>query len=97
MDDDDRFVKDLFARRKAEQAAKLKTAKEEAAQRGKEPFDLDRFETLFTPFKYGRYLPSREERLKDWEARYYTYHPDIMTLEEFAKEMAEQEKWGVFD
>jgi hypothetical protein len=87
----------LFRQDRAYMAAVLEEAKEKAARRGKEPFDLDKLESLWKPFKYGEFLPPREMRQQTWERIYYFDHPEIMTLAEFAAEMQVLDERGAFD
>jgi hypothetical protein len=94
---DTEFAKRLFDHQDAEAAARLNRAREEAAARGKEPFDLDRLEAIWKPFSYGRFFPARETRQEEWENRYYLEHPEIMTLAEFARRMKEYDDKGYFE
>jgi len=92
-----RLLRESIRREEAEDAARLEEAKAEAATRGKEAFELDRFESLWTPFSYGRSKPERDQRVATWEHKYYVQYTDIMTLKDFAEKMAELEKHGAFD
>ncbi|MBV8758097.1 MAG: hypothetical protein JO257_12500 [Deltaproteobacteria bacterium] len=69
-------------RRKHEQAAKerLEAAKTEAKNRGKEPFDLKKLETLVDP---GRMIGATE-RERTYEYMYYVEHPKFSSLQELA-------------
>jgi hypothetical protein len=35
----------------------------------------------------------RDERIKEFESKYYVHFPEIMTLEEFAKKVEELNRW----
>ncbi|HZJ64541.1 MAG TPA: hypothetical protein VFD36_13560 [Kofleriaceae bacterium] len=82
-----------IGRRNAElYARQLAAAKRDAAARGKEPFDLARLETMCDTSSEGRMDPEpvRHER---FEEMYYLHFPDVMTLEDFAREVDELNKW----
>ena len=83
-----------LAEQNARIAKRLAEAKREAAKRGKEPFDLDKFDKIFPPDDDDPWFnPTREQRLEDLEENYYVSHPEVMTLEEFAKLRAELDIW----
>jgi len=82
-----------LARRNAElRAERLAAAKRDAAARGKEPFDLAKLETMCDTSSEGRMAPEavRHER---FEEKYYVDFPAILTLEDFAREVDELNKW----
>lgn len=68
-------------REKAEAA--LAQRKAEAAARGKEPFDLEKLETMADTSTEGRKDPI-EQRRAYYEYKYYVEHPEYMTLRELA-------------
>lgn len=73
-------------------AEALARAKAEAATWGKEPFDLDKLETMCDTTSAGRIDPI-EERQARFEEMYYVRYPSILTLAEFAREVTELNKW----
>jgi hypothetical protein len=81
-----RDLKESIAKRETRE----QEIKREALAAGKEPFDLDRFDELYTGvnsiyYNYKR-TGSREERIKRWERGYYAgLGRDTWTLEEFAE------------
>lgn len=75
---------ELAARRRAERADKLARAKREAAERGKQPFDLDTLEQLYDTHSPGGFQQPRDERELDYEYRYYATYPETMNLAEYA-------------
>jgi hypothetical protein len=77
------------AKTRSEALAKAKTA---AALAGKEKFDLAKLEKLVDTSSEGRVDPV-EERLALYERKYYVEHPEIMTIAEFAKVVAELNSW----
>jgi hypothetical protein len=82
-----------ITRRNAElHAQQLAAAKRDAAARGKEPFELAKLETKCDTSSEGRMAPEpvRHERFEDM---YYLQFPDILTLEDFAREVDELTKW----
>ena len=72
-------------------AERLARAKEEAAARGKEPFDLVKLETMCATEALGYSTP--EERAAWFEKMYYVDHPQLMTLEQLAKHIDELGRW----
>ena len=90
---EDEWIKRLRAEIAAQNAADLEQAKREAAERGKEPFDLDKFDKIYPPAPYLWHTPTRQQRLKRLEELYYVSHPEVMTLEEFAKLRAKLDIW----
>jgi hypothetical protein len=69
-------------------AEQLAAAKARAAERGKEPFDLAKLETMCDTSHDGRLDPI-EVRQAELEQKYYVHFPDVMTLAEFAKVVTE--------
>jgi hypothetical protein len=86
------FVAKALGDAERRRAAELDAAKADAARRGKEPFDLARLEALCDTSHEGR-MPPVEERRAELERKYYVYNPDVMTLEEFARVVAESNRW----
>jgi hypothetical protein len=80
------FASDLAARRKRENAEALAKAIREAEASGKEAFELARFEELLNRGSQARREQERREG-------YYISHPEIRTLEEYAKYLTEIEPW----
>jgi hypothetical protein len=68
-------------------AERLAAAKDRAVERGKEPFDLDRFEEIYTIGKETG--GTREERLAAREYDYYVMFEATMTMQEYAKRVWE--------
>ncbi|HEY0988182.1 MAG TPA: hypothetical protein VGD80_14055 [Kofleriaceae bacterium] len=92
-DEESRVFMAELARRNAQlRAERLAAAKRDAAARGKEPFDLVKLETMCDTSSEGRMDPEplRHER---FEEMYYAQFPRILTLEEFAREVEELNKW----
>ena len=83
MDWTERFLKET-AEELEEETKALKKAKSDACDLGKEPFDLERFESV-----YARSSPpwkaTVEVRTREWERRYYLLCPTIKTIEGFAR------------
>src|SRR5262245_9767996 len=69
-------------------AEQLAAAKARATERGKEPFDLAKLETMCDTSHEGRLDPV-EVRQADFEDKYYVHFPDVMTLAEFAQVVTE--------
>ena len=89
MTDDGRGDWELFHRIKAEHerdvAEKLAAAKAAAAERGKEPFDVEKVLAMYTPYDQYRYPAPLDEVRRTMERSYYLSSPEIMTLAEFAE------------
>lgn len=83
-EDDEEWAERLHERLRQQRAAALAAAKAEAAQLGKEPFDLDRFDAYLHP-PDNREHGTREELIADYEYQYYVQHRHVHTLEEFAE------------
>ena len=77
---------ELFRRREAQDDAAL--AEAEAAEAGKEPFDLARLEQLL-----GEELGSLADSERSLRMSYYIAHPELRTLAEFVEFRLEQEVW----
>lgn len=86
------FLEARLARHLEKRAETLAEAKVEAAGRGKEPFDLAKLETLCDTSHEGSTPPS-EERIKEYEWKYYVSHRTTMTLREFEAEVSELSRW----
>ena len=71
-------------------ARKLEEAKKVALENGKEPFDFVKFSKEY-PHSVGnceRLKPDEPLAVQeDYERQYYMGHPEVMTVEEFAKEL----------
>ncbi len=88
QNDNEEFLKQ-FVESTKRRAERLAEAKRVAAEVGKEPFDLDRFNQYYSDHNTRLYSSPREERIAELEEIYYVRHPKTMTLEEFAKKMDE--------
>jgi hypothetical protein len=77
--------------KKVEEEESLARAKEEAALRDKEPFDLAKLETMCATEALGHSTP--ESRTAWFEKMYYLDHPEIMTLEQLARRITELGRW----
>ena len=86
------FAAELAARNKQESEERLARAKAEAAERGKEPFDLAKLETMADTSSEGRMDPEAERHAR-FEYMYYVDYPKIMTIEDFAAKVEELNKW----
>lgn len=91
MERDQAYWKDWLRKRIEEQkireAALLAKAKLEAQKTGKEPFDFERLENMIDLRPYSTdydWVPT-PEYIQSYEYKYYVLHPEIMTIEEFAK------------
>ncbi len=79
--------------RKARVAEALHAAREEAARRGKEPFDIGRLRELYDPSSELAVSAELRDPLavaEDLERRYYMDHPAVLTLAEFARKLGEE-------
>jgi hypothetical protein len=88
------FHDKLAAREEKAREERLANAKREAARRGKEPFDLQKLERLYDTRADtdGRVDPVETRRARyEWE--YYTYDPNILTIDEFAKFLERTSRW----
>lgn len=86
------FMDRESARVKQLKAETLADAKADAVRRGKEPFDLEKLESLCDTSSEGRMAPL-DERFAEFERKYYVHYPDIMTIEEFAAKVDELSQW----
>ena len=81
---------DILARHLVENAKKLEESRKAAIENGKEPFDFVKFSEVY-PHSRGdckRLEPDAPlEVQEDYEEQYYMDYPEIMTVEEFAKEL----------
>ncbi|MFI6095235.1 hypothetical protein ACIA8G_06780 [Lentzea sp. NPDC051213] len=79
---------ELFDRINAENARKtaikLAAAKAEAAETGKEPFDVEKVLAIYVPYDQYRYPAPIDELGSQLEYSYYLTCPEIMTIAEFA-------------
>lgn len=79
---------ELFDRIKADVerdvAEKLAAAKADAAERGKEPFDVVKLLQLYTPYAQYRYPEALDSLGRNLERSYYLTSPELMTLAAFA-------------
>ena len=75
-----------------ERAKQLADAKAAAVASGKEPFDLAKLETMCDTSSEGRMDPEGV-RCERFEEMYYVHYPQILTLEDFAREVEELNKW----
>ena len=83
---------EIIERSKRQQAERLNAAKVEATKRGKEQFDLHALEQMCDTTHEGRLGPV-EERINEFEWKYYVDYPDLMTLAEFANKVDELSRW----
>ncbi len=77
-------VRELFDRKRAENATDLAAAETEAHESGKQRFELAAFEKMF---KRG---PQKEVERK---TSYYIHHPEFQTMGEFEKFLQSIEPW----
>lgn len=82
-------VKRRNAKLRVESLAEANTL---AKLRGKEPFDLEKLETMCDTSHQGRIDPV-EERRKHYEYKYYVEYPEFMTLAELADLITQVSKW----
>ena len=83
------MLRDHHEQRNAE---RLETAKADARRRGKEPFDLEKLESLCDTSNEGKMAPL-DERFAKFEWKYYVENADILKIEAFAKEVEELNRW----
>jgi hypothetical protein len=86
------FHAQVAAKAEQKKAEQLASARADAAQRGKEPFDLAKLETLCDTSHEGRMAPV-QERHAELERMYYVSYPDVMTLAEFARKVEVLNRW----
>jgi hypothetical protein len=87
------YRRKLFERNRRLRAEQLAAAKADAAERGKEPFDLAKLETLCDTTHEGR-LDPLDVRHAEFEEMYYAWYPDVVTLVEFARKVDEWNRWS---
>lgn len=78
--------------RRAKLAEDLRTAKEEAVRRGKEPFDFGRLHALYEPsseLSSSSGLRDPRAVAESLELRYYLDFPNVLTLSGFAEKLRE--------
>ena len=90
--DAEAFVAELRERNTKIRADALDRAKTDAALAGKERFDLAKLEALADTSREGKLDPVEERRAK-FEEMYYVEYPDVMTIKDFAKKVAERNSW----
>lgn len=83
---------DVRAHNEQRRGERLARAKADAVSRGKEPFDLEKLESLCDTSNAGKMAPL-DERFAEFEREYYVVFPNVMTLEEFAKKIEELSRW----
>lgn len=86
------FAEQARSFHEARNAERLTNAKLDAQRRSKEPFDLEKLESLCDTSNEGRIAPV-EDRVAKFEWEYYVGFPNIMTIEEFAKKVDELSRW----
>ena len=82
-EDAKKVLAEIHQRNERLREEQLTSAKEAAVSAGKEPFDLEKLETLCDTSIDG-FLAPIESRRRDLEYRYYVNNPTIKTIEEFA-------------
>lgn len=82
---------DELKRREDQREAELLAKKAEAANRNKEPFDLEKLAKIAEITDQGR-VASAPRRI--WECAYYVSHPDVKTLEELATHVNKLSLWS---
>ncbi len=83
---------EIKAEARSLRAEQLAMAKADAANRGKEPFDLSLLETVCDTSRGGRLDPFEARRAR-FEEMYYTHFPEVMTLADFARKVEELNRW----
>lgn len=86
------FMEQTHARARQREAETLAAAKADAARRGKEPFNLEKLESMCDTSHEGQMAPI-DERNEEFEWKYYVRYPQIMTIEDFAEKVAELSRW----
>jgi hypothetical protein len=86
------FSDAIDARNKKLRAEALAREKAAAVERGKEPFDLQKLETMCDTSTEGR-LDPEDVRLARYEFMYYVQHPEFMTLKELADLVTHLSQW----
>ncbi len=80
------FATDYAAEYERVRAAEFAEAERQAAETGRELFDLERLEAVL-----GRGSQARREQ--DHRLGYYLLHPEFRTLAEYAKFLIDAEPW----
>jgi hypothetical protein len=91
--DAEAVMEEMRARNAEVEREAMTRRKAEATRNGKEPFDLGRLEALVDTSREGRVDPV-ETRTKRFEQMYYLQFPDVLTIAEFAKKVAELNEWS---
>ena len=81
------WLKKRIEEQKTREAEQLARARIEAQQTGKEPFDFARLENMIDlrPYSIDADWEPTPDYIENYAYKYYVLHPEIMTLEEFAK------------
>jgi len=77
-------VRELFDRKRAENAADVTEAEQRAVESGKQRFELAAFEAL---------LKRGPQNAAERKMAYYVQHPELQTMAEFAKYLESIEPW----
>lgn len=92
-EDDTAYFLRLHKKQKKERARAVALAKKEAEAKGKEPFDWERFDTLYGfPNSSTDFVPSKDV-IAGYEEKYYCDHPEIRTIEAFVRFLEEMDVW----
>ena len=86
------WLKGKERERRAKLAEDLRSAKQEAAARGKEPFDFGRLQALYDPsseLTASTDLRDPQAVAESLDLRYYLDFPEVLTLSEFAEKLRE--------
>jgi hypothetical protein len=86
------FHEELKRREAEASARRLAEAKAAAAQRGKEPFSLEKLETMCDTSQDGELAPIEVRRAR-YEEMYYVEHPEYTTLAELADLVTRLSRW----
>ncbi len=78
------LLDEILRKNERQRAESLALAKEDAARRGKEPFDLAKLETMCDTSRDGVMDPVGV-RQRRFETLYYVEHPEYTTLAELAE------------
>ena len=90
---DEEWVKKELERRQKEERDKLDEAKRAALLRGKEAFNLDRFEEIYDTSTDLGHLPARAIREYRWAVKYYLDYPDVLSMAQLAKRLEEYDSF----
>ena len=91
---DNDFLANLLGEQKTDDPARLAEAKGRAPAEGKEPFSLERLESLFDTSSFMGDVAPEAERLARYEKRYYVDFPDVKTIAELAQRLQQLEELG---